>query len=333
MPCLYSGFRRCKVRVGTRHAVSLQQVPLPQSTSRDTACRVSTAGSTAAKAMKVVTSPSEIQQYCGSARAEGKTIGLVPTMGFLHEGHLSLMRRARTENSLLVISVFVNPTQFGPNEDYRIYPRDLQRDSEMAAEVGVDVIFAPTAEDMYTDGHATFVNVERITEKMCGASRPGHFRGVTTIVAKLLNLIQPHRAYFGQKDAQQAVVIKRMAADLNFDTEIVVMPTVREEDGLAMSSRNQYLSPEERRAALVLIRSLRVAENLVKSGQRNAAVIFRKMRDMIEAEPLAEIDYISIVNADTLDDLDVVEGEVLIALAVFIGKTRLIDNVTLDAGC
>jgi pantoate--beta-alanine ligase len=282
--------------------------------------------------MKVITSPTEIQSYCRSARADGRTIGLVPTMGFLHEGHLSLMRRARTENDLLVISIFVNPTQFGPSEDYKAYPRDLKHDSEMAAEVGVDVIFAPAARDMYPDGYATFVNVERITEKMCGASRPGHFRGVTTVVAKLFNLVRPHKACFGQKDAQQAIVIKRMAADLNFDVEIVVMPTVREEDGIAMSSRNRYLSPEERQAALVLIRSLRMAESLVRSGQRDAAEISREMRGMIETEPLAKIDYISIVNADTLDDLDTVDGKTLIALAVFIGKTRLIDNVVLDAG-
>jgi pantoate--beta-alanine ligase len=203
----------------------------------------------------------------------------------------------------------------------------------MAAEVGVNVIFAPTAEDMYPNGYATFVNVERITEKMCGASRPGHFRGVTTIVAKLFNLIQPHKAYFGQKDAQQAVVIKRMVADLDFDVEIVVMSTVREEDGLAMSSRNQYLSPEERRAGLVLNKSLSMSENLVKTGQRDAAVIFRKMRHMIEAEPLAKIDYISIVDAGTLDDLNMITGKVLIAVSVFIGETRLIDNVMLDAGC
>jgi pantoate--beta-alanine ligase len=252
-------------------------------------------------------------------------------MGFLHKGHLSLMRPARAENDLLVVSIFVNPTQFGPNEDYEAYPRDLQRDSEMAAEVGVDVIFSPTARDMYPNGYATFVNVEHITEKMCGAFRPGHFRGVTTIVTKIFNLVQPHRAYFGQKDAQQAVVIKRMTDDLNFGMEIVVLPTVREGDGVAMSSRNKYLSQKERRTALVLIMSLRMAEDMVRSGQRDAAAIRRKMVDMIQAKPLAKIDYIAIVNADTLVDLDVVSGKTLIALAVFVGKTRLIDNVILDA--
>ena len=251
-------------------------------------------------------------------------------MGFLHEGHLSLMRRARAENDLVVVSIFVNPTQFGPTEDYKEYPRDLQSDSTMAAEVGVDVIFAPSAEDMYPEEYATFVNVEGITEKMCGASRPGHFRGVTTIVAKLFNLVQPHRAYFGQKDAQQTVVIRRMAADLNFGVEVVVMPTVREDDGVAMSSRNKYLNHDERRAALALSRSIRMAKSLVESGQRDAAEIHRRMSDMIEAEPLAQIDYISIVNADTLADVDVVKGKTLIAMAVFIGETRLIDNVVLD---
>ena len=280
--------------------------------------------------MKVVISPSKIQSYCRSALAESKTIGLVPTMGFLHEGHLSLMRRARTENDLAIASIFVNPTQFGPNEDYEEYPRDLQSDSEMAAQVGVDVVFAPTAEDMYPGGYATFVDVEGITEKMCGAARPGHFRGVTTVVAKLFNLVQPHRAYFGQKDAQQTVVIKRMAADLNFGIEIVVMPIIREDDGIAMSSRNKYLNQEERQAGLTLSKSLRMAESMVKSGQRDATEIYREMKNMLQAEPLAKIDYISIVDGDTLADVDVVKDGTLIAVAAFIGKTRLIDNVILD---
>ena len=282
--------------------------------------------------MKIINSPSEIQNYCRSVIAEGKTIGLVPTMGFLHEGHLSLMKRARSENDLVVVSIFVNPTQFGPSEDYEAYPRDLRNDSAMAEQVGVDAIFSPAAGDMYPTGYATYVTVEGITEKMCGASRPGHFRGVTTIVTKLFNLVQPHKAYFGQKDAQQAIVIKRMAADLNFGIEIVVMPTVREDDGIAMSSRNKYLSAAERQAALKLSGSLRMAEELVKSGQRSAEEIQRKMRDMIEADTLARVDYISIVNAETLADLDRIAGETLIALAVFVGKTRLIDNIILNAG-
>lgn len=281
--------------------------------------------------MRIIKSPTEVQSYCRSVRASGKSIGLVPTMGFLHEGHLSLIHSARAGSDLCVVSIFVNPTQFGPGEDYEAYPRDVKRDAEMAEEAGADVVFAPAPKDMYPHGYATSVNVEKITEKMCGASRPGHFRGVTTVVAKLFNLVQPHKAYFGQKDAQQAVVIKRMVSDLNFDIEIIVIPTVREEDGLALSSRNQYLASAERKAALVLIRSLRLAEDLVRSGQTNATEISRRMSYMIEAEPLAKIDYVSIVDADSLEDLDVVEGKVLIALAVFIGKTRLIDNLVLDA--
>lgn len=276
--------------------------------------------------MEIITSLKGIQNYCKSARYSEKTIGFVPTMGFFHEGHLSLMRQARVENDLVVVSIFVNPTQFGPKEDYKSYPRDLTRDSQMAQGVGVDVIFAPSVEDMYPDGYATYVSVEGLTEKMCGISRPDHFRGVTTVVTKLFNLVQPHRAYFGQKDAQQAIVIKRMAADLNTGIEIIVMPTIREADGLAMSSRNSYLNPEERKAALILNKSLNMAEELINSGQRDVSIIYRKMQDFIQSEPLARIDYIAIVSADTLEDIDRLEGKILMALAVFIGRTRLIDN-------
>jgi len=279
--------------------------------------------------IEIISSLKDFQNYCKSNRLAGKTIGLVPTMGFLHEGHLSLMRQSRAGNDISVISIFVNPTQFGPAEDYDAYPRDLDRDSRMASEAGVDVIFAPSARDMYPEGYATYVNIERITEKMCGTSRPGHFRGVTTVVSKLFNLAQPHRAYFGQKDAQQAIVIKQMARDLNFDIEIIVMPIIREEDGLAMSSRNKYLSPEERKAALVLRKSLLMAEGLFKSGVTEAAIIYNRIKDMIDFEPLAKIDYISIVDADTLDDVGKLRQNTLIALAVFIGKTRLIDNIIL----
>jgi len=279
--------------------------------------------------IEIISSLKDFQNYCKSNRLAGKTIGLVPTMGFLHEGHLSLMRQSRADNDISVISIFVNPTQFGPAEDYDAYPRDLDRDSRMASEAGVDVIFAPSARDMYPEGYATYVNIERITEKMCGTSRPGHFRGVTTVVSKLFNLAQPHRAYFGQKDAQQAIVIKQMARDLNFDIEIIVMPIIREEDGLAMSSRNKYLSPEERKAALVLRKSLLMAEGLFKSGVTEAAIIYNRIKDMIDFEPLAKIDYISIVDADTLDDVGKLRQNTLIALAVFIGKTRLIDNIIL----
>ena len=286
-------------------------------------------GKTMYRNIEIISSLKDFQNYCKSNRLAGKTIGLVPTMGFLHEGHLSLMRQSRAGNDISVISIFVNPTQFGPAEDYDAYPRDLDRDSRMASEAGVDVIFAPSARDMYPEGYATYVNIERITEKMCGTSRPGHFRGVTTVVSKLFNLAQPHRAYFGQKDAQQAIVIKQMARDLNFDIEIIVMPIIREEDGLAMSSRNKYLSPEERKAALVLRKSLLMAEGLFKSGVTEAAIIYNRIKDMIDFEPLAKIDYISIVDADTLDDVGKLRQNTLIALAVFIGKTRLIDNIIL----
>jgi pantoate--beta-alanine ligase len=277
--------------------------------------------------MMIINSPKEMLDYCNSAQINGKTIGLVPTMGAFHEGHLSLMRSARVENDLVVTSIFVNPTQFGPKEDFNAYPRDLESDSKLASQVGVDVIFAPTVNDMYPNGYATFVNVERITEKLCGASRPGHFRGVTTVVAKLFNIIRPHKAYFGQKDAQQCVVIKRMAEDLNFGIDILIMPTVRETDGLAMSSRNKYLNVQERQSALVLSKSLSMAKDMIKSGQTNAVEILHNMRHKIDAEPLAKIDYISIVDGETLDDVEEIKANTLIALAVFIGKTRLIDNI------
>jgi len=280
--------------------------------------------------MKIINSPKKIQRYCNFLRIEGKTIGLVPTMGAFHEGHLSLMRQARLDNDVVVTSIFVNPTQFGPNEDYEAYPRDLKGDSELASDVGVDIIFAPTARDMYPKGYATFVNVERITEKMCGAKRPGHFRGVTTVVSKLFNMVNPHNAYFGQKDAQQCAVLKRMTGDLNFDIEIIIMPTIREADGLAMSSRNKYLDSEERQSALVLTRSLALARNLIENGETNASTIYQEMLSLINDEPLAKVDYISIVDSDDLEARENIKGSILIALAVYIGKTRLIDNIIID---
>ena len=280
--------------------------------------------------MKIITSPKEMQVYVKRARADEKTVGLVPTMGDFHEGHLSLMRRARAENDIVVTSIFVNPTQFGPKEDYDAYPRNLENDSKTAEKIGVDVIFAPSVKDMYPQGYATFVNVERITEKMCGTSRPGHFKGVATVVTKLFNIIPAHKAYFGQKDAQQCVVIRRMSEDLNFDIEIVILPTVRESDGLAMSSRNKYLSDEERKSALILFKSLSMAKELIRSGELNSEKIRQKMLDIINAEPLARVDYISIVDAETLEDLNEIKDNTLIALAVFIGKTRLIDNIIVD---
>ncbi len=255
--------------------------------------------------------------------------GFVPTMGYLHEGHLSLVRRARAENNHVAVSIFVNPTQFGPHEDYDRYPRDLERDLRLLEPLGVDLVFAPSVEEMYPPGFQTWVIVEEISRPLEGAARPGHFRGVATIVAKLLNIIQPDRAYFGQKDAQQAVVIRRMVRDLNIPVEIVVCPTVREPDGLAMSSRNTYLSPEERRAATVLFRALQTAKAYYEQGERDAERLREAMRTVIQAEPLARLDYVSVADPETLQELSRVEGRALLSLAVYIGKTRLIDNILL----
>ncbi|MCZ6679757.1 MAG: pantoate--beta-alanine ligase [Candidatus Poribacteria bacterium] len=278
--------------------------------------------------MKILTSPSETQTHCRARRAEGKQIGLVPTMGFLHEGHLSLVRGARTDSDFVVVSIFVNPTQFGPSEDFGSYPRDFEQDRRLLVVEGVDLIFAPTVEEMYPPGSVTAVEVAgQLTKGLCGASRPSHFYGVTTVVSKLFNIVSPHRAYFGQKDAQQLAVIQRMVADLNFDIEIVPMPTVRESDGLAMSSRNRYLSPEARRAATVLYRSLQLAKERIEDGERTSAKIIDAMRELIEREKPARIDYIELVDTNRLEPQELVHGEMLIALAVFVGQTRLIDNL------
>ncbi len=247
-------------------------------------------------------------------------------MGFLHEGHLSLLRSGRSRGDLLVLSIFVNPTQFGAGEDYDAYPRDLSRDAAMAEEAGADVIFAPAVADMYPPGYATFVDTEGITETLCGASRPGHFRGVTTVVTKLFNIVQPDVALFGRKDFQQLAVIERMTADLNLPVEIVGIPIVREEDGLAMSSRNAYLSASERRQALCLIDSIRLAVAAVGAGERDAARLIGLVRERIEGEPDAVIDYVQICRRDSLEDVDSVDPDSVLLLAVRVGKTRLIDN-------
>lgn len=257
------------------------------------------------------------------------TVGLVPTMGYLHEGHLSLIRRAKEECDHVVVSIFVNPTQFGPKEDLSKYPRDLDRDLSLIAPLGTDIVWIPSAEMMYPKGYQTWVEVEAITSSLEGAMRPGHFRGVTTVVAKLFNAVQPHKAYFGQKDAQQAAVIRRMALDLNFPIEIVVCPTVREADGLAMSSRNVYLDPEQREAATVLFRSLSAAKELFESRERDAEAIRRRMREVLAGEPLAEPQYVSCADYDSLEELTEIRGKALLSMAVFIGKTRLIDNFVL----
>jgi pantoate--beta-alanine ligase len=260
-------------------------------------------------------------------RALPGTWGFVPTMGYLHEGHLSLVRRARAENDRVAVSIFVNPTQFGPHEDYARYPRDLERDLRLLEPLGVDLVFIPSVEEMYPPGFQTWVIVEEVSRPLEGASRPGHFRGVATVVAKLFNILQPDRAYFGQKDAQQTVVIRRMVQ--NIPVEIVICPTVREPDGLAMSSRNTYLNPEERRAATVLFRALQAAKVRYEAGERDAERLREAMREVIRAEPLARIDYVSVAHPETLQELERVEGPALLSLAVYIGTTRLIDNLML----
>jgi len=262
-------------------------------------------------------------------RALPGTWGFVPTMGYLHEGHLSLVRRARAENDRVAVSIFVNPTQFGPHEDYARYPRDLERDLRLLEPLGVDLVFVPSVEEMYPPGFQTWVIVEEVSRPLEGASRPGHFRGVATVVAKLFNILRPDRAYFGQKDAQQTVVIRRMVQDLNIPVEIVICPTVREPDGLAMSSRNTYLNPEERRAATVLFRALQAAKARYEAGERDAERLREAMREVIRAEPLARIDYVSVAHPETLQELERVEGPALLSLAVYIGTTRLIDNLML----
>ena len=280
--------------------------------------------------MQVITRIDKMKKKIRDARAAGRTIGVVPTMGYLHEGHLTLMRQARAEQGFVIATLFVNPLQFGPTEDYAVYPRDLARDSKLAATTGIDVLFAPTVDEMYPAGNGktlTFVDVEKITATLCGASRPGHFRGVATVVTKLFNITEADVAYFGQKDAQQVTVIRQMVRDLNMNVRVVAVPIVREADGLALSSRNQYLSPTERQAALVLSKSLRLAETMLAGGNREASAILAAVTDCIAQEPLAAVDYIAMVDPQTLQPLTQISGSALVALAVRFGKTRLIDNL------
>ena len=271
-----------------------------------------------------------MQTEAEKLRQAHKTIGFVPTMGYLHEGHLSLIRIARSRADVVVISIFVNPTQFDPDEDLETYPRDFPRDERLAEQAGTDIIFYPVVEEMYPKGYSTYVSVEEITTGLCGASRPGHFRGVTTICTKLFLAIKPHFSVFGQKDAQQAVVIRRMVQDLNFDMEIIIGPIVREQDGLAMSSRNACLSPEERQDALTLNQALSLAEGMVKKGEKKTGTIVEAMRTHIESKDRTRVDYIDIVHPDTLTPLTKITNRALIALAVFIGNTRLIDNTIVE---
>ncbi len=282
--------------------------------------------------MKILTEIAEIHKTVDDYRKSGKTIGFVPTMGALHEGHLSLIRCARKECDVVVVSIYVNPTQFAPSEDFNVYPRPFEKDVQLCREEGVDLILHLKDEQMYPEDYHTYVNVEFLTENLCGASRPHFFRGVATIVTKLFNLAKPHKAYFGQKDAQQAAVIKRMVADLNFDMQIVVCPIVREPDGLAMSSRNAYLSAEERKQALVLHKGLQKALAAYEAGERDAQALKKIVSQEISSAPLARIDYVECVSAATMHPIDRVDDKAMLAVAVFFGKTRLIDNQMLPDG-
>lgn len=257
-------------------------------------------------------------------------VGFVPTMGYLHQGHLALVKQARAENSVVIVSIFVNPTQFGPAEDFNTYPRDTQRDLALLEKERTDIVFMPSDKEIYPEAFSSWVEVGKVTEPLEGSCRPGHFKGVTTVVAKLFNIVEPTRAYFGQKDAQQAIVIKKMVTDLNMNLEIIAVPTVRESDGLAMSSRNIYLNPQERQAATVLFKALTLAQNLWGKGEKNAERLRQEMASLIGNEPLAKIDYVSIADAQTLEELSEIDRPALASLAVRIGKTRLIDNVVLE---
>lgn len=272
----------------------------------------------------------ELRSTIKSWKREGLSVGFVPTMGALHEGHQSLIKRAVEENDKVVVSVFVNPTQFGPNEDFDSYPRDINKDLEICLSAGANVVFNPEPSEMYYGDKSTTVSVSKLTDVLCGAKRPGHFDGVCLVVSKLLNIVTPDKAYFGEKDAQQVAVIKRMVRDLNIDVEIVACPIIREEDGLAKSSRNTYLSAEERKAALVLSRSLEIAKDTLKNGERDARKIKEFILNELNKEPLAKIDYVEIIDSDSLESVDIIERNILIPIAVFIGKTRLIDNFTFE---
>lgn len=275
--------------------------------------------------MKIVKTIKEVREIVSEWKKQGLTVGLVPTMGYLHEGHQSLIRRSN-ENDRTVVSVFVNPIQFGPNEDFAAYPRDLERDTKKCEEAGADLIFAPEASEMYAENFSSFVDMTGPTDELCGLRRPGHFRGVCTVVSKLFNIVTPDRAYFGQKDAQQLAVIRRMVRDLSFGIEIIGCPIVREEDGLAKSSRNTYLSADERKAAVIISKSLKAGLEMTENGETDTAKIIESITALIESESLAKIDYIKAVDADSIEPVGTVSGRVLFAAAVYIGKTRLIDN-------
>jgi pantoate--beta-alanine ligase len=276
--------------------------------------------------MDVITSVHQMKDYSARARTANKKIAFVPTMGFLHEGHLSLMREGKKRGDILIVSIFVNPTQFGPSEDFEKYPRDFDRDSRMAERVGVDVLFAPEAREMYPSDHQTFIRVTEVTRGLCGKSRPTHFQGVATVVAMLFNIVRPHVALFGEKDYQQLITIQQMVKDLQMDVEVVGMPTVREPDGLAMSSRNSYLKPDERKAALSLHRSLECAREWISKGEDRARSLTKEVSEVIQSEPLVKMDYVEVCDARTLEPVDRIDRDVVIAVAAYVGKVRLIDN-------
>ena len=276
--------------------------------------------------MKIVSTVEQVREEVKKWRQQGLTVGLVPTMGYLHEGHKSLIDKAVAQNDKVVVSVFVNPIQFGPTEDLATYPRDLERDAALCEDAGAALIFHPEKEDMYFDDFCTYIDMDGLTKGLCGKTRPIHFRGVCTVVGKLFNIVHPDRAYFGQKDAQQLAVVRRMVRDLNFDLEIVGCPIIREEDGLAKSSRNTYLSEEERKAAVILHKGLVKGEEMVRAGEKDVKKVLDAITEIIESEPLARIDYVEAVDFDNIETIDTIDGSVLVAVAVYIGKTRLIDN-------
>ncbi|MBS5597040.1 pantoate--beta-alanine ligase [Peptostreptococcus anaerobius] len=281
--------------------------------------------------MKIIKNIEEIRNITKELRASGKSIGMVPTMGCLHEGHKSLIDKAVANNDIVVVSIFVNPIQFGPGEDYDKYPRDLKADASLCESAGVDYVFAPEAEQMYPDGYSTFVvPSEKMTDIMCGKSRPGHFRGVCTVLTKLFTIVGPTRAYFGEKDIQQLAIVKRMVKDFNLPLEIIGCPIIREEDGLAKSSRNMYLSPKEREAATILRKSLLSAKDMVEGGEKSPEKIYNKVIEVIKSEELARVDYVELVDFDTFDRIDTLAETNLIAMAVYIGNTRLIDNIVIN---
>ena len=276
--------------------------------------------------MRIIKTVEDVRKTVKEWKKEGLSVGLVPTMGYLHEGHQSLIKKAREDNDRVLVSVFVNPMQFGENEDFDSYPRDIERDSEICEKSGVDVIFNPEIAEMYDEFFSSFVNMDTLPNGLCGKSRPIHFKGVCTVVCKLFNIVSPDRAYFGQKDAQQLAIIKRMVSDLNFDIQIIGCPIVREADGLAKSSRNTYLSDEERNAAVVLSRSLKIGKELINNGEKSAEKVIFAIKNEINKEELAKIDYVEIVDMNRLQSVDNIDDPILVAIAVYIGKTRLIDN-------